>query len=48
MIRIEDPLRDVQQYPPHGCCRICGGELYEYDPWTLCLDCMQKNKEEET
>ncbi len=45
-VRIRSPLRDTQEEAPVGYCRICGGELWSYDPWPLCEEC--KEQEEET
>lgn len=45
MPRILNPLRDRQQDPYRGYCRVCGGELYQYDPWPLCRECEERRHE---
>ncbi len=45
MLWIEAPLRDVQQAMSLGQCRVCGGELYRYDPWPLCRECWREQHE---
>lgn len=36
------PWRDMQDVPPKGYCLECGAELYEYDDYILCKECMEE------
>jgi len=41
-VKVRPALRDAQDEPHRGYCRICGGELYSRDPWPLCEECKEK------
>lgn len=47
---LKPPLRDEQETPPSGYCRVCGGELYgeELDLYDgICEECWEVKEEEQ-
>lgn len=42
-----DPIRDIQQQQPVGCCARCGCELYPYDEAEVCQICKEEMENDE-